>query len=38
MSDVTILDHQKAAVFLNQNNISNYNIVKIAGDASFRSY
>lgn len=32
------LDFKQAEIFLNHNNITNYRIVKIAGDASFRSY
>jgi aminoglycoside/choline kinase family phosphotransferase len=38
MTKETILDYNKAAVFLNNNNLKDYKIVKIAGDASFRSY
>ena len=38
MSQTTILDYSKAKIFLNNNGIRDYKIVKIAGDASFRSY
>jgi aminoglycoside/choline kinase family phosphotransferase len=38
MLEVNILDYNKAKIFLKNNNITDYKIVKIAGDASFRSY
>jgi aminoglycoside/choline kinase family phosphotransferase len=38
MLEATILDYNKAKIFLNNHNITDCKIVKIAGDASFRSY
>jgi aminoglycoside/choline kinase family phosphotransferase len=38
MPQTIVLDYNKAEIFLNNGNIKDYKIVKIAGDASFRSY